>query len=247
MPTSNADGRRVLGLAESRRRLDTYEASVHGKYVEGLRLPDRRSSNAGPYACFAASRDFIAAYLSSLDLILSNASRYPKPEGQLEEKLIRCSLRDDSPVIFIDRQVQVHGVRSRADLIGIAASSDSQARVVLVELKQGPNNRIQYLANQMSSYREVFAPGGHLAADVAASYREVVAQKQELGILPAAACFPEGDPAVDCLLVLADYNPRSRLLGRLRERSRSSDFGMRLALLEPGTFILPPPESWEVL
>jgi hypothetical protein len=149
--------------------------------------------------------------------------------------------------MFIDRPVQVHGVRSRADLIGIATWSDAWARVVLVELKQGLDNRIQCLPSQMSSYRGVLAPGGHLAADVAASYREVVAQKQELGILPASARFPEGDPPVDCLLVLADYNPRSRLLGRLRERSRSSEFRMKLALLQPDTFILPPPESWEVL
>ena len=243
-----AGGRRVLMLAETRFRERRYRASIHRKYLSGLALPDARSSSAGdPYAHFDASPDFVSAYVSSLDTVLGNAKAYATPEAALEEQMIRQSRCPSSPVLFIDRQVQVHGIRRRADLIGVTIDPEAAARVVLVELKQGLDNRIQHLMDQMSAYRKTVAPQGRLHCEVASSYRTVVAQKRELGLVPPAAAFPEGRPSVECLLVLADYNTKSKLLGRLRERARESSSGVKLILLEKDQYVLPPTDSWEAL
>jgi len=243
-----ADGCCVLKLEEGRSRPGVYWASIHRKFLQGVSLADDQDSRArGNYVRFKASPAFIDTYLCSLDAILGNSRRYVKPEAALEEQMIGQNRCPSSPVLFIDRQVQVHGIGRRADLIGVTTCSATPARVVLVELKQGLDNRIQHLVDQMSEYRQIIAPQGRLHAEVASSYRTVVAQKRELGLVSLAAAFPEGRPSVECVLVLANYNPNSKLLGRLRERARESSFGVKLILLEKDHYVLPSPESWEVL
>ncbi len=243
-----ADGCCVLKLEEGRSARGPYWASIHHKFLHGVSLADGQGARPrGSYRRFEASPHFIETYLRSLGAILENSGRYVKPEAALEEQMIGQSRCPSSPVLFVDRQVQVHGIRRRADLIGVTADPEAAARVVLVELKQGLDNRIQHLVDQMSEYRQIIAPQGRLHCEVASSYRTVVAQKRELGLVPPAATFPGGRPSVDCLLVLANYNPKSRLLGRLRERARESSFGVKLILLEKDQYVLPSPESWEVL
>jgi hypothetical protein len=242
-----ADGCCVLKLEEGRSRPGVYWASIHHKFLHGVSLADSQGARArGSYKRFEASPAFIDTHLCSLDAILANSRRYVKPEAALEEQMIGQSRCPSSPVLFIDRQVQVHGIRRRADLIGVTIDPEAAARVVLVELKQGLDNRIQHLVDQMGKYRETIAPQGRLHADVASSYRTVVAQKRDLGLLPPTAAFPEGRPSVECLLVLANYNHKSRLLGRLRDRARESSFEMKLILLEKDQYV-PSPVSWEVL
>ena len=243
-----ARGCRVLMLAERRSQERPYHASIHRKYLNRLVLPSARSgSGRDPYAQFDASPGFVEGYMASLDTILGNSEGYVKPEAELEEHMIRQSHCPSSPILFIDRQVQVHGIRRRADLIGVTTYCADRARVVLVELKQGLDTRIQHLMGQMGQYREVIAPDGRLDHEVAAAYRTVVAQKRELRLLPPTAVFPDEDPSVECLLVLADYNSKSELLTRLRHRARDASYGARLVLLEKGTHILPPAAQWEEL
>jgi len=243
-----ADGCCVLKLEERQSAPGSYWASIHHKFLDGVSLADDQGSRArGSYVRFKASPAFIDTYVCSLDAILENSRRYVKPEAALEEQMIRQSRCPSSPVLFIDRQVQVYGIRRRADLIGVTVDPEAAARVVLVELKQGLDNRIQHLMDQMGAYRKTVAPQGRLHCEVASSYRTVVAQKRELGLVPPAAAFPEGRPSVECLLVLADYNTKSKLLGRLRERARESSFGVKLILLEKDQYVLPPTDSWEAL
>jgi hypothetical protein len=243
-----ADGCCVLKLEERPSTPGSYWASIHHKYLDGLSLDDGQSAVArGNYRVFNVSPAFIDTYTRSLDAILGNAGGYVSREAAIEEQMIRHSLFPPSPVLFIDRQVQVHGIRRRADLIGVTTSRGVAARVVLVELKQGLDNRIQDLMKQMRGYRGAIAPHGWLHADVAACYRTVVAQKRELGLLPREVAFPDGRPSVECLFVLSDYNPKSRLLGRLREEARKSSFGVKLILLDKDEYVLPPADSWEAL
>lgn len=243
-----AQGCCVLKLEEGRSGPVAYRASIHHKFLQGVSLADEQGCRArGNYVRFEASPQFIETYLRALDAILANSRRYGRPEAALEEQMIGHSRRPSSPVLLIDRQVQVHGIRRRADLIGVSVDPEAAARVVLVELKQGLDNRIQHLTDQMGQYRQIIAPQGRLHCEVASSYQTVVAQKRDLGILPPTVTFPEGQPAVECLLVLADYNPKSKLLDRLRERERESSFGVKLVLLGKHQYVLPPTDSWEAL
>ena len=111
-------------------RLSTYRAEIHVKYVSGLSLPDRQN-RGGNYALFNASEAFVEAYTHRIADILANAEHYAKPESTVEKSLITASLDASSPVVFIDRQVQVHGVRKRIDMVGVTQPLQVEPRFIL--------------------------------------------------------------------------------------------------------------------
>ena len=188
---------------------------------------------AGDYRCFSATEQFTEAYTLQLPTILSNALRYAGPEAVVEQKMIRASHGSGSPVTFIDRQVQVHGVGKKADLVGLTA----EGQFVIAEAKQGLDNRIQHLMDQISEYYSVMAgPDGRLREEVARSYCKVVEQKQSLGLLPGNMRFPDDRMPVTCLLVLYGYNPRSKLLARLRRASAAHSLPVAL-VVSPVRFV----------
>ena len=234
-------GNAVLKLAELKRG-GCFRAEVHEKFLTGVSLPDQLPRNSSRYAAFDASDSFMKAYVRALPRVVVNAECYAGVEGSVEDELIRSSYAPGAPVVFIDRQVQAHGVRKKADLLGL-----TEEGVVLVELKQGLDSRIQYLMEQVGAYHGVLTDGGRLRHEVSDSYREVVAQKKALGFLPSNAAWPEKSPAVKCLLVLHGYNPRSQLLGRLRSEASRSTLKTSLVLLPKGEYAIPPPEKWEEL
>jgi hypothetical protein len=161
--------------------------------------------------------------------------------------MIRRSCLAGSPVVFFDRQVQTHGIRKRLDLAALSCPCDEETSVILVEIKQGLDNRIQELMEQIQDYHDAFAPGGRLRQDVTSSYQMVLRQKKQLGVISDSVTFPSQPPRVECLLVLYAYNPKSRLLNRLRESARSSALRPKLVLIEEGCYSLPPVEEWEQL
>ncbi|MBM3500217.1 MAG: type I restriction enzyme HsdR N-terminal domain-containing protein [Armatimonadetes bacterium] len=237
------DGKAVLKL-EHRPRLSAYRAVIHSKFLPGVELPGPASSRK-EHMCFDAGPGFVDAYASQLPKIIANACRYRHSEGAAEEALIRQSLIGSSPVVFIDRQVQVHGVSKRADVIGLTRDGE---RVILGEVKQGLNNDIQHLIDQLTPYYHIAAGAdGCLSNEFAFAYRVVVEQKRELGVLPESIVFPAVPPRVDCLVMLCDYNEKSQLLGRLRGQAARSDLRIWLTCPFGPDYLLSPPEEWEQL
>ncbi len=189
------DGLSVLALSEHAAS-PRYRARIHRKYLEGTVLPDALTP-VGNYRRFDATGQFVGAYTKHLPAILSNAQPYAGPEAVVEQKMIRASHGGASPVVFIDRQVQVHGVRKKADLVGLTAAG----QFAVTELKRGLDNRIQHLMDQIHEYHAVLAgPDGCLREEVARSYRKVVQQKQALGLLPRDNRLPDERAQVTCLL-----------------------------------------------
>ncbi len=236
-----ASGRSVLQLRE---RGLAYEANIHRTFRDNTLLADTADRQ---YRCFAADDAFVMTYLSEMGTVISNALATAKSEAAIEEHMIRRSCLTDSPVVFLDRQIQTHGIRKRLDLVALSCPCNEEASVILVEIKQGLDNRIQELMTQIREYHDVFAPGGGLRQDVTSSYQTVVHQKKQLGVIPDNVTYPSQPPRVECLLVLYAYNPKSRLLDRLRESARSSALRPKLVLIEEGCYGLPPSEEWEQL
>lgn len=232
-------GRSVLKLTETGMG---YEADIHRTFRANTELTDTADRQ---YRCFAADNAFVMTYLSELDTVISNALATAKTEAATEEHMIRRSCLAGSPVVFFDRQVQTHGIRKRLDLIALSSPGDEETSVILVEIKQGLDNRIQELRKQIQDYHDVFAPGGRLRQDVTLSYQTVVHQKKQLGVIPDNVTFPSQPPRVECLLVLYDYNPKSRLRGRLSESVGSFALRPKLVILNAGTYSLPPQDEWE--
>jgi hypothetical protein len=229
------DGLSVLALSEHVAS-PRYRARIHRKYLEDVSFPDALAP-VGEYHRFNATERFTEAYTRHLPTVLSNSQPHAGKEAVVEQKMIRASHCGQSPVVFIDRQVQLHGVRKRADLVGLTA----EGQFAITEVKQGLDNRIQHLMAQIHEYYTILAgPEGRLREDVARSYRNVVAQKQSLGLLPGDLRFPDDRVQVTCLLVLYGYNPRSELLARLRQASVAHSLPTALVVVPEGHYTLPP-------
>ncbi|MBN1629675.1 MAG: hypothetical protein JW990_07925 [Thermoleophilia bacterium] len=237
-------GLAVLKLARHRRPPE-YRATIHHKFLKGVSLPARCSTGSSKYTTFSATDAFVADYMAHLPQVLENAREYSSPEAEVEERMIQDSYTAPSPVVFIDRQVQVHGVRKKADLLGVNRLTGA---AVLTELKRDLDARIQHLMSQIADYHAVLVGrDGRLRREVADSYRLVTRQKKLLGLLPDAALLSDEAPVVECLLVLHRYNLKSKLLGRLKDSAQQSPLKTKLVLLPKDQYVLPPPEQWERL
>lgn len=238
-----AQGRGVLSLQE-RDGGTRFLAKIHRKFLDGVELPDGKFGK--DYHQFPVTSAFIEAYTRQLPAVLANASAYAKPEGIAEESILQASVRSGSPIVFLDRQVAVPGTGIKADAVGWQPGND-EGRIIIAELKQGLDNRIQELMTQMESYAGIMAPDGMLRDDLANSYRTVIAQKQALGLMPPSLDLPAGRLTVNCLFILYDYNPRSALLDRLRAAARQSALRTQLILMPKGDYTLSPATTWETL
>lgn len=239
-----ACGRCVINLAHYRQR-GIYKAKVHSIYLNGVHWPVSLDIGSDNYCRFAFDATSMDSYIASIDQIIGNAIALAEPEATVEEKLIQASHRPESPLIFFDRQVQLHGVQKRMDMVGLALHPEP--KIILTELKQGLDNRIQKLMDQISSYYDLIAPDGHLREDVFVSYTTVIEQKKKLGLMPPEISMPKDRPAVECLIVLYDYNERSELLGRLVDAAKQHTLPVRLVSLPEKQFAIPPMLDWRIL
>ena len=243
------DGGQVVLELHEKPRAQTYEAKIASKYVQGVDLPDCRRDDE-TYRCFTASDTFVSAYLHSLPQIRQRAAEKAatRGEGCVEAAVVQASLTPRSTVAFIDRQVQVHGVRHRADLLGLTVGDGTHGEWVIAELKIGIGWNPVKLADQMRRYRDTIATAqGRLATDFWESYGRVLAQKRQLGLLPEWVRSPFEPPTVRCLFVLYDYNPRSTRLNTLRAAAVDAGLRAQYVLLSRDCLSLPPVEEWETL
>lgn len=228
-------------------RLSAYRAEIHVKYVSDLPLPDKQNRGRN-YVTFNASEAFGEAYVDRIADILANAERYARPESTIEKSLITASLDISSPVVFIDRQVQVHGAPKRIDMVGVTRSPQGRPHFILAELKEGLDSSIQRVMGQITAYHHVLVKeDGSLKDCVHHAYQAVVDQKIQLGLLPPCVAFPTAEARVECLVVLYDCSPRSQLPDRLRREAERSTLRARLVLLDRGCFVLLPRDRWERL
>jgi len=239
-------GRCLLSLTHSQTQ-DRYRAKIHQRYLQATPLQGLTMATSGNYVRIEANARFVSWHLNNLNLIWTSADITAKNEATVEESIIHSSWQAESPVVFIDRQVQIHGVRLRMDLLGLEQSNRFGKRVLLTEVKQGLDNRIQDLVKQTGEYYELIAPGGFLRDDVLKSYQLVIEQKQELGLLSPRIHISSDQLPVECLLVLYNYNDRSQLLDRLRHKAKDCGLPLWLVRLHKGSFAIPPQHNWEAL
>jgi len=202
--------------------------SLHRKYVEGTRLRGipPSSGHDGDYPTWDMSRSVASTYISDLTEIQRNAREYARTEESWEMGLL-CQ-NTGSPTWMLDRQVQVPGVRGRADLVGLSVDP-APPTFLVAEVKVKLDNSIQRVPDQLRRYLDILAPNGTLATDVAQSYSRVCRQLRQLDLAaPSPELLTPGMPVVGAL-ILCEYNDRSQLLHRARRQAAKS--GHRLALV----------------
>ena len=222
------------------RRRHPAKLEIHHKYVVSDRIGDCIGRRNGDYCAFNVDPAFAKVYAAHLDALIKRACPYVGPEEYVELGLLE---RNDSTaaVCCFDRQIQIPGTRRTLDLIGFLAGHTPV--LVAIEVKRYPDARIQDVPQQLHEYLEIFDPIQEgLRADVALSYRTVCKQLRTLGLsAPDPAQITAGMP-VKGLVIVSDYNPRSRLLPRAHELAAKLERPLHLWQPADGEFLIPVPE-----
>ena len=233
-------GRSLARIVGCRRRPAKLE--IHHKYVVADRIGDCTGRRSGHYCIFYVDAAFAEVYREHLDTMIKRACRYAGPEEDVELRLLE---RNDSTaaVCCFDRQIQVPGTRRTLDLMGFLAGE--VPALVAIEVKRYPDPRIQYVPRQLHEYMEILDPTQEgLRDDVARSYRRVCEQLRTLGLpAPDPTRITAGMP-VKGLVIVSDYNPRSRLLPRAHALAAKLERPMYLWQLASGEFLIPGPGRW---
>ena len=233
-------GRSLARIVGRRRRPAKLE--IHHKYVVADRIGDCTGRRSGAYCTFDIDTAFAEVYRAHLDTMIDHARRYAGPEEDVELRLLE---RNDSTatVCCFDRQIQVPGTRRTLDLVGVLAGE--VPALVAIEVKRYPDSRIQSVPRQLHEYLEILDPTREgLRDDVAQSYRTVCEQLCTLGAsAPDPARITPGMP-VNGLVIVSDYNPRSRLLPRAHALAATLERPMSLWQPVGGQFLIPEPRRW---
>jgi len=221
------------------------QLKLHEKFAEGCGLPGRLS---GGYRLLPLSEESVANVIAALPTIRANVRKKAGTEGAYEEDLVRANVAGE-PVAVIDRQVRKPGDSGQNRLDIVAVTSGPSPMLVALELKQGLDNRIQDVPEQLHRYLIMLDPDGKgLSRDIAKSYQVACRQLRALGRkdAPDASLIRPGMP-VRGLLVLANYKEKSRLLGRGREVARKLARPMFLWETNDCKDPLPGPRDWHHL
>ena len=219
------------------RRRHPAKLEIHHKYVAVDRIGGCVGRRSGSYCAFDVDAAFAEAYAAHLGALIKRAGRYAGPEEDVELCLLERN-GDAAAVCCFDRQIQVPGTRRTVDLMGFLAGQVPS--LLVIEVKRYPDRRIQDVPRQLHEYLEIFDPTGEgLRDDVARSYRTVCEQLRTLGLpAPDPARITVGMP-VKGLVIVSNYNPRSRLLPRAHELAATLGRPMHLWQPADGEFLIP--------
>ena len=233
-------GRSLARIGGGRRRPATLK--IHHKYVVANAIGNRTGRRSKNYCEFDVDAAFAEIYTAHLDTMITRARQYAGPEEDVELRLLERN-GSTAAVCCFDRQVQVPGTRRTLDLVGLLAG-DVPA-LVAIEVKRYRDTSIQKAPRQLHEYMEILDPTHEgLRPDVARSYRTVCEQLRKLGLTASDPKQITVGMPVKGLVIVSDYNPRSRLIPRAHECA--ADLERPIYLWQPGDgeFLIPVPDRW---
>jgi hypothetical protein len=194
---------------------------------------------------FDVSDEFLDLYERELPRIRSTVdNHYASPEGVWEAKCMRAN-RERSSFQIVDRQIANSRPPLRLDVLAVSTEGEAPA-VLATELKRDLDSRIQHVPVQLARYLDMLDPGGRgLRGDVAESYRLVCEQLRTLGRnAPDPRLIHPGMDVIG-LVALANYNPKSALLGRALEKAGALERRIHFCFLGTNG-VVPPSSRWFV-
>jgi len=224
------------------RRRGSARLEIHHKYLAADRIGGFVGRRGKNYCGFDVDALFAEAYTMDLDAMMARASEYVGPEEDVELRLIQGN-DSTTTVCCFDRQIQVPGDRRKLDLMGLRAGPSPA--LVAIEVKRYPDPRIQDVPRQLHDYLEIFDPDRNgLRADVARSYRRVCDQLHTLGLSATEPTQITAGMPVEGLVIVSDYEPRSRLLPRAHELAATLERAIYLWQPADGQFLIPAVTRW---
>ena len=124
------------------------------------------------------------------------------------------TITDESKILIIDRQIVYPGLReSRIDLLGLKKLNNGKFGFVIIELKNKTNKDIGDVFKQTQRYIDVLR---RHYDDFRKTYKKVLDQKIKLRLLKSIKCdiATREKGAVEAIVILDNYNIKSKLLGR---------------------------------
>ena len=124
------------------------------------------------------------------------------------------TITDESKILIIDRQIVYPGLReSRMDLLGLKKLNNGKFGFVIIELKNKANKDIEDVFKQTQRYIDVLR---RHYDDFRKTYKKVLDQKIKLRLLRSVKCdiATRKEGAVEAIVILDNYNIKSKLLGR---------------------------------
>ncbi len=194
---------------------------------------------------FDVSDQFLELYGRELPRIRSTVDKqYASPEGEWEAKCVSANL--DRPTLqIVDRQIVNSSPPLRLDVLAVSTEGDRPA-ILATELKRDLDSRIQHVPAQLARYLDMLDPGGRgLREDVASSYRLVCEQLRAIGRSAPDPDLIRAGMDVVGLVALANYNPKSALLGRALETAGSLERRINFCFLGTNG-VVPPSSRWFV-
>lgn len=214
---------------------------VHRKFL--IDAPLMAEHGPDDYPAFDLTANGCDAYRRSLPEVLRAVEDHLGEEGRWEQRCVENNL-EGTPLVVIDRQIVNGRPAVELDMLALATDS-SEPTLVAVELKRDLDNRIQHVAEQALKYVRMLDPSGEgLRADIASSYRTVCGQLRALGFKTCDPSLIRPGMRVVGLVALANYNPRSQLLGRALRAASQLDRPIRFCHLTVERPTLPPQTEW---
>jgi hypothetical protein len=174
----------------------------------------QHAANKGGYIQYVFNEACATNWARALTRVIAQAQEvHLGAEGAVEGQIVQAN-RTNPNLALIDRQVQNPGVHGRLDLLALAPRAGVDV-VVALEIKNLLDTRIGTVGRQVAEYADNLTnEHGGLRGNLARSYRAVLEQMSELGLsAPHPDRIAENMPVV-AAVVLANYNPKSTLLGR---------------------------------
>lgn len=194
---------------------------------------------------FDLSEEFLDMYELELPRIRSIVdTRYASPEGRSEAKCVEANLEGTSFHV-IDRQIVNSRPLLRLDMLALSIDTGHPA-ILATELKRDLDARIQHVPSQLAGYLDMLDPAGQgFRTDVANSYRRVCEQLRSLGFSAPDPSLIRPGMEVIGLVALANYNPKSALLGRALEEAGMLPRRIHFCFVGANG-VMPPARRWFV-
>ena len=194
---------------------------------------------------FDVSDEFLDLFGRDMPRIRSTVDKqYASPEGEWEAKCVRANL-DRVAFQIVDRQIVNSRPPLRLDVLAVSTEGD-RPTVIATELKRDLDSRIQHVPVQLARYLDMLDPGGKgLRGDVAESYRMVCEQLRALGRNAPDPSLMQAGMDVVGLVALANYNPKSALLGRALRQAGTLERRIHFCFLNTSG-VVPPASHWFV-
>ncbi len=218
---------------------------VPRKLAEKVELP-KRFGLKGSQCCYKVNDEFLEIFDDQWHHLKTASERADVKDGPLEHKFMTAN-PGAAGVLPLDRQVQLPNHRAKLDCVAI--EGEGEQRMLFVELKSGVSSDIPKAHISLEAfYREATDASGGLKDKLAEEYKNMLAQRTELGVL-SKVTPDQVVPGMKlaCVVALAHFRSESAAKDRLIDNAAKTDFPLYICQFAGSDARVPKQIRWQQL